>query len=162
MLAFARVSLLNMRAQRATFPRPPAPGPRPPSSLFSALLERLFNHAQRSLGDLQLLQIPATHPFDGADVVTGGERAPSNAADVVDQYIVVFGGSGRIAHDALEDLEDGYWLAFEARLLAHFAADAVGQGLADLERAAGQRPPALERRLAALRHQDAVATQDQR
>ena len=44
----------------------------------------------------------------------------------------------------------------------HFAADRVLQALADFQRAARQRPPAFQRLLAALRHQDAVAAEDDR
>ena len=47
-------------------------------------------------------------------------------------------------------------------LFEHLAADRVLQRFAEFQRAAGQRPPAFQRLLAALRHQDAVAPEDDR
>ena len=44
----------------------------------------------------------------------------------------------------------------------HFAAHGIGQQLAGFERAAGQRPPAEQRLLSALRHQNAFAIENQR
>ena len=74
---------------------------------------------------------------------------------------MIFRRAARIAYDALEDLEDLYWLDFEAGLLAHFAANAGVERFADFERAAGQRPRALQRLLAPLRHQNAAAAENQ-
>src|ERR1019366_4369448 len=131
-------------------------------SIFSAFAEGLFNHRQGALGDLELGQIAEAHPFHRAYIVAGSERSTHDAAHVVDEHVVILGGAGGIAHDALEYLQYAQRTDFEAGLLAHLAADGVGQRLAGLQRAAGQRPPANQRLLAALRHEDAVALQNER
>src|SRR5208283_1187346 len=70
--------------------------------------------------------------------------------------------AARIAQDAFENLEDLDRFHCEAGLLTHFAAYGGVERFASFHRAAGQRPPALHRLLAALRHQDSAAAEDQR
>src|SRR4051812_39268784 len=65
-----------------------------------------------------------------------------------------------VAHDAFKNFRHAARMNLQPRLFQDLTADALFQGLADFEDAAGERPVALEWRLAALDHQDAVAVQD--
>ena len=91
---------------------------------FRTFAKGFFNHRQRALGDLQIGQVGAPHPLDRADIVAGAELAAGDAAEVVDQHVVIFGRAGGIAHDALEDFQHAERLDLQAGLFAHFAADA--------------------------------------
>src|ERR1019366_2805841 len=124
--------------------------------------ESPFNHGDRAFSDLHVLQALRLHPFDAAHVSARAQRAAGDAADVVNQHVVVLGRAASVAHDALEDFEHAQRLDFEAGLFADFAAYGAIQALAQFKRAARQRPPALQRFLAALRHEDASAVEDQR
>src|SRR3954447_7871359 len=73
---------------------------------FRALLERAFDYGQRAFGDLERGEVAAADPVDRAYVVTGEKLATRHAADVVDQHVVILGGAGRVAYDALEHLEE--------------------------------------------------------
>src|SRR2546423_14891203 len=75
---------------------------------------------------------------------------------------MIFRSPGRVAHDALEDFEYSHWANFEAGFLAHFTRHRVLQRFAEFQQSTGQRPPPLERLLAALRQQNAIAPQNNR
>src|ERR1017187_1923446 len=74
-------------------------------SIFSAFAEGFFNDREGALGNLELGQIGAAHPFHGADIVRGGERTTYDPAHVIDEHVVILGGARGIAHDALEDFQ---------------------------------------------------------
>src|SRR5689334_14624922 len=75
---------------------------------------------------------------------------------------MVLRGAALVAHDAFEDLEELDGLDFQTRLFEHLAAHRVLERLAEFQRAAGERPPTLQRFLPALRHQNAVPPEDDR
>jgi hypothetical protein len=58
---------------------------------------------------------------------------------------MILGVSIGVAHDALEDVEAGEDLDFEASLFPHFALDRVLELLARFEKSSGERPVALQR-----------------
>src|SRR5262249_26720990 len=89
---------------------------------FSPFPERAFNYAERAFGDLQSRELVQSHPRDLCDVVPGASFAAGEAAEMVDEHVVILGCTFRIANDALENLEDAQRLDGEARLFEHFAA----------------------------------------
>ena len=52
-----------------------------------------FNYGERALGNLQAFQALRLHPFDAADVIARAQRAAGDAADGVDQHVVVLRGA---------------------------------------------------------------------
>lgn len=81
-------------------------------------------------------------------------------AQIIHQYVVVFGDAGGIVHDPFEDFEETDDLDFEARFFAHLAAQRFFEALSGLDNPAGQRPRALERLAPALDQQDAIVFDD--
>src|ERR1017187_10846059 len=67
--------------------------------------EGFFNHAEGTFGDLKVLQALLLYPFDAADVIARAQDAAGDAADVIDQHVVVLGCACFVAHDALRSEE---------------------------------------------------------
>src|ERR1044072_5943804 len=84
---------------------------------FSSLFERLFNHRQRAFGDLERSQTAARDPLHRAHIVPGKQFPPGDAADVIDEHVMILGRPRIVPDDPLEDLEQLDRLDFEAGLL---------------------------------------------
>ena len=76
--------------------RPPGP---------SALAEAFLDDGECTVGDAVSGERAARNPGDAAGVVGGAQRSTRDAADVIDQDIVIFGSALGVADDALEDFE---------------------------------------------------------
>ena len=74
---------------------------------------------------------------------------------------MVLGNAGCIPHDAFVDLDETRDLHFESRLFAHFTVQGVFETFAHFDNTARERPPVLERLLAALDEQDAITFDDE-
>lgn len=96
--------------------------------------------------------------IDGVAGARGG--ASGDAAEVIDENVVVLDATLFVAGDTVDDFDDGDGLDEEAGFFLNFAANALLQSLAELERPSGQRPLALERRVAALDEENAVLMED--
>jgi len=65
-----------------------------------------------------------------------------------------------VADDPLEDLNNVYWLHFEASLFAYFPPNTLNQGLSNFEDSARQGPVTLKRRSGSLDQQYAFAIEN--
>lgn len=82
-------------------------------------------------------------------VGSAGERASGDAAEEVDEHIVVAHAAGIVARDAVKGFDGVDDVDNQAGFFEDFATDGLLEGFAQLDRAARERPLALQRFLAA-------------
>jgi len=75
---------------------------------------------------------------------------------------VILRVTGRVAHDAFENLEDGSRLHPETGFFKYLPLDGRGEKFAGLDQSAGQRPAAFQRLPSALDQQDGIPAENQR
>ncbi len=95
--------------------------------------ERLEDDRERAFGEVQGGQLVEGEPAGEGGVVGCGEGAAGDAAEVIDEDVVIFGAALRVAEDALEDLDYGERLDEQAGLFADFADDGVAEQFARFE-----------------------------
>ncbi len=129
------------------------------STTILKLAERLFNHAQRAFGDLVFNpsgELTPFHPTDGQTSSPAAQRTARHPAQIIDQHIVIFRSApSRHASCRSKISKTPRSSTLQSGLFPHLAPHREIQGFAQFQRPAGQRPPAHQRLLAALRHQDA-------
>jgi hypothetical protein len=81
--------------------------------------------------------------------------AASDAADVIDEDVVVFGAALIVAHDALENLEDAEGFDNQAGFLDHFASGGGREGFAGFDETTRKRPVSFQRFAAAFNEKKA-------
>ena len=93
-----------------------------------------------------------------AGIAAGAQCPFMNAAEEVDQDVVVFEAAEVVGDDALEDGCDGVSGDAQAGLLPDFANYGLFKAFAGLDAAAGQGPKPGERRIAALNEKHTAAS----
>src|ERR1017187_2912113 len=124
--------LLRPRAQ------PEAVCQKDPSPVSAAVTEALLDDGESAGSDLVSGEQAAWDPGGAAGIVGRPKGSAGDAADVVDQDIVIFRGALGVVDDALEDFEHLQRLDFQAGLFAHLADDALFQRFAGFEYSAGE------------------------
>jgi hypothetical protein len=104
----------------------------------SARAETFLDDRESSGGDRVSGQQAARNPGGAAGIVGGAEGSAGDAADIVDQDVVIFGGSMSVTDDALEDFEYLERLDFQAGLFADLTYDSLFQCFARFEYSAGE------------------------
>ena len=99
--------------------------------------------------------------MDLSSVVAGFERAALDAAEIVDEHIVILNAAFSVGRDAFEDFSDLIRFDFKAGLFEDFAFEGVDDAFADFDQATGERPVAEEGRFATTAEEDAGAIQDE-
>jgi hypothetical protein len=125
-------------------------------------LPGLFNYADGDGVELEGAGSVPLRAFNPTDCVRVGgceELAAGDAAEVVGEDVMVTNAAFD-AVNAVKQLDQFKGFDDEAGLFAHLANDAGGERLADFKQAAGQRPLALERLVAAADEQDAACVYD--
>ena len=112
-------------------------------------------------GETEIVEFLLRDPARGAHVVAGRKLSAGDAAEVIDEHVMIFGFAGIVAHDALEDFEDASRFDDEAGFFKDFAADGVLEFLADFDHSAGQGPGAFEGLAATLDQEDATGAEDE-
>ena len=122
-----------------------------------------LDYPERTFRQPVIAQPRTLHPFDTADIVSGARRVlPHHCTHVVDQDVMILGSPGRIAYDALENLEHRGMLDPQAGLFEHFTPDRVLKSFAGFDESAGNRPVAFQRLTRALDEQNRIAPENQR
>ena len=125
-------------------------------------LPAFFDHADGDgIEDEGAMAVPfgALDPTDGGSVRGGVELAAGDAAKIVGDDVVI-ADALTLAMNAVEEFYKFDGLDVEAGFFAHFANNARGEGLTDLEHATGEGPVAFEGFRAATNQEHASILDD--
>lgn len=125
-----------------------------------------LNYSKRSIRHGKTCQRVHIEPGNAARVAAGLQLATLDAAEEIDQNVVVFTAAAIIRDDAFEDSRDGFRYHLKSGFFKDLAGNRIFEALTRFDAATRQGPQTRKRRVAALDQQDAgpltVLLQDHR
>ena len=131
-------------------------------SLETSRAKRFRDYGGRAFSDLQIGKLRFGEPGHAGRHRRRRRGSPRGPAEVIHQHVVIFGATGGIEDNALEDFDQAEDLDFQSGLFADFAPQRLFETFAGFHRAAGQRPVVFQWLAAAFDQKNPVAVEDQR